>query len=580
MTDINPAYENTDHSTTQYSMNVHNSNLSINIDSTVLAHELAIFISAFDWLCKAVRKPQHLRPQRGFLVSLSCCRISYLNTSENTNSPNSGICLDFSLLDEPVQEKLGHNCWQQLFESCFVLEEEEELSEYLGPLGKGLEMSFDLMVSLAATEYPVQVNHTVVLVGYHTVLVPTRLEANYVQFHLQVDKKQQINPFNLNYGERLQVTDYTRFKSLRCFIGWCEAAHITLGTQQLPITVTYSGAREQRKTLHMTGFSAGGQVFSTAPIQAGFSGHANFSFLSHRLTFNAATIYSKMLLDVSKQVVLIADVTARRSWLVPKLSLMLHMAHAWVKKNGLQQSTSSDPIPFADPHRDGIAVISALERHGDIAVCGHGSDSFRLRSLFLGLNINLLATVSLTERSKRNNLYGFEFLDIVSEPGRGAFMKKIKIKPGRSWLALANLADAVIICSEIGEAIAPVGDSRRKSECNILPSGQDYLAAHVSCLGCLAHRAGGELVSLLQDSRIALSQKELWNITGEPFETCTHDAHSTDTCWKKGDILQRIYKKKKFHGLPSLERTHLSSPRNLFLNGAVVFGGHHDAPAP
>ncbi|MCJ1468387.1 hypothetical protein MMC07_007015 [Pseudocyphellaria aurata] len=573
---LRSTYEDNGLSRARYSMRVHDSKLEI-IVRVKHANDLAIFISTFDWLCKAIRRRHHKNEATATYFSASGCRVSICTA---TDSQKSRLCLDFSLR-RPIGRvtELEPSCWKHLFEYCSILEE-EGFSEYVGPLGKGLEMSFNLMVSLAASEYPVQVNHSVVLVGYHTVLAPTRLEESYVQFHLHVDKEQQINPFNLNYGEGIQVTDYTRFKSLRCFVGWCEAAHITLGTQQLPITVKYSGAREQRKTLHMTGFSAGGQALSAAPIQAGLFGQANFSFLSHRLTFSAASVYSKMLCDVSNQVALIADVTARRSWLVPKLSLMLHMAHAWVVKNGLQQSTFSDPIPFADPHCDGIAVMEALEAHGDIAVCGHDNDSFTLRSLFLGLSINLLATVSLTERSRHNNLYGFEFMDIISEPGRGAFMKKIKIKPGQSWLALANLADAVIVCSEIGEAIAPVGDSRRKSACNILPTEQDYLAAHITCLGCLAHRAGGELVSTPKDSRITLSQKELWDITGEPFETCTHDAHSTETCWKRRSILQRISKKKKFHSLPMQERTPLSSPRSFSLNGAVVFGGHRDAPAP
>lgn len=578
MTDINLAYKNTNQYTTRYSLTFHDSYLSVDIDSAVLDRELVVFISAFDWLCKAIRNPQRLPPQRGFLVSFSSCRISYLEAKRKATTgydpSNSGIRLSFLLLAEPLHE-LEHNCWQQLFRSCFVLEE-EGISECLGPLGKGLEMSFDLMVSLAAAEYPVKVQDRVVLVGYHTVLVPTQLEADYIQFHLEVDEQKQINPFNLNYGERPRVTDYMRFKSMRCFVGWCETAHIKLGTQRLPVTVRYSGAQEKRKTLQMTGFSVGCQVVSAVPIQAGVNGQANFSFVSHRLTFSPASVYSKMLLDASKQVALISDATARRSWLVPKLSLILHMAHAWVIENGLPQSTLSDPIPFADPHEDGIAVIQALERHGDIAVCGHGDDSFKLRSLFLGLNINLLETVSLVERSKGKYLYGFEFMDVVSQPGRGAFMKKIKIETCQSWLALANLADAVIICSELGEAIAPAeGDSRRNSMCNALPSGQDYLAAHLSCLGYLANRAGGELASLLQDPRVTLSKERFWTITGEPFETCTHGIHSTDTCWSRGSILQKVCQKNIIHSvLPMLERSRASSPRRLCLKGAVVFGGH------
>ena len=55
-------------------------------------------------------------------------------------------------------------------------------------------------------------------------------------------------------------------------------------------------------------------------------------------------------------------------------------------------------------------------------------------------------------------------MDIVTEPGRGGFMKKVRIKTGQSWLPLANLVDAVVICSELGEAIAPAeGDARREA---------------------------------------------------------------------------------------------------------------------
>lgn len=582
MTDINIAYKNTNQSKTEYALTAHDSYLSVNINNAELDHELAVFISALDWLCKAVRVPQHLPLQRGCLVSSSCCCISYLETKNATigyDSSNSGICLAFSLSTEPIQE-LKHNCWQQLFRSCFVLEE-NGLSKHHEPVGKGLAMSFDLMVSLAAIEYPVIVKDTVLLTGYSTVLVPTRLEADYVQFHLEVDEKQQINPFGLKSGQRALVTDYTQFKSKRCFVGWCETAHITLGTKQLPMTVRHSGAREKRRTLHKTGVSAGGQIVFPAPIQAGFGAQKNFSFRSHRLTFSPASIFSKMLYDVSNQVILIADVTARRSWLVPKLSLILHMAHAWVIEKGIAQSTPSYPIPFADPHEDGVALIQALERHGDTAICGYGSDSFRLRSLFLGLNINLLATVSLTERSKRKSLYGFEFMEVVSEPGRGAFMKEIKIETDQSWLPLANLADAVIICSEIGEAITPAeGDSRRNSTCNALPSGRDYLAAHLSCLTYLARCAGRELVAPLQDSRIALSRKLFWSIIGEPFEACTHGVQSTDTCWSRGYILQEISQTNILHSLLfKLERNPSTCPQKFCLHGAVVFGGHLDDPS-
>lgn len=321
------------------------SQLSVDIDSAILDRKLITLISAFDWLCRAIRTPKN----DALLLSVSFCKISLSKVNhkvKNANDPSNygGISLDFSLSTEPFR-RTEHSCWQQIFRSCFILED-EELPEYPSSPAKGLEISFDLMVSLAAVEYPVQVNGGVVLVGYHTLLVPTQIGEDYVQFHLEVDENHQINPFTLSYGKGISVMDYAQFRNLRCFIGWCEIAHIKLGTQELPAKVEYSGAQDAGKTLHLTGLSAGVQALSASPIQAGLNGQAHWSFVSHRLSFNPASVYSKMLWDASQQVVLVSDLKARRSWLVPKLSVVLHMAHAWSIKNSLAQTTPSSPVPL------------------------------------------------------------------------------------------------------------------------------------------------------------------------------------------------------------------------------------------
>jgi hypothetical protein len=558
-------YEKWDHSRIVYSLILHNSDLLVGIDNTVCGHQLGLFISASDWLCRAIQTPQ-----QGFLVSLSSCRVSQLDPKGKSvarrDPSEPGLCLSFSLFSEPLQG-IQNNCWQKLFRSCFVLEE-EDVFECLEPVGKGLEMSFDVMVCLAAAEYPVAIEGGLVLVGYHTVLAPTHIDKNYVQFHLEVNDEQQINPFDLDYGRRVQVLDYMQFKSMRCFVGWCESAQIKLGTEGLRDPVKYSGAQEKEKTLRFNGFSLGFQLVSASPIQAGVNGQANFSFSSHRLPFTPASDYSKMLCDTSKDVVLISDITARRSWLVSKLSLILHLAHAWVTEHG-----SSDPIPFAEPHHDGSVVAEALENKGDIVVRRQGNDSFKLHSLLLGFSINLLESVNRRAKSKGKSLYGFEFMDIVTEPGRGAFMKEIKIKTSQSWLAL-NLVDAVIVCSDLGEAIAPAEDDCRKNpNCNALPTGQDYLAAHLVCLDRLVSRAGGRLASLPQPSRATLSQGISWNISGEPFDKCTHENHSKETCWNKLSIFQKLCQDSFLRPMHSTQ-DQIGSPssRGFGLKGAVVFG--------
>ncbi|KAF1935334.1 hypothetical protein EJ02DRAFT_361733 [Clathrospora elynae] len=362
---------------------------------------------------------------------------------------------------------------------------------------------------------------------------------------------------------------------MRCFVGWCDSAHIKLGTSGFPITVAYSEARIKEKTLQLNGVSAGFQLVSASPIQAGVNGQANFSFHSHHLRFQPTSDYTKMLYDTAKDVVLISDVYNRRSWLVPKLSLMLHMAHAWFAENSPTSITNLDPIPFAEPHDDGSIVVRALEGQGDLVVCGQGNDSFKLRKLLLGLSINLLASVNCKAKSTRKTLYGFELMDLIMEPGRGGLMKELKIKKSQSWLALANLADAVIICSELGDAIAPAyGCCRTNTQCKTVPCGKDYLTAHLSCLDRFRSRAGKQSLSLNEPSQVPLfDHKIFWKVSGNPFDACKHEGHSTDTCWNRTNMLQSINEEFVLRFMHSTQEHSASvDSRALGLKGAVVFG--------
>ena len=507
----------------------------------------------------------------------------------STDGPILGIQLTIRLSKRPLV-KTNHDCWHQLFKSIFVIEvdapavhdddpklKDDNPERSSIPFGKGLELSFDLMAALAAVEFPVIVEKGVVLVGYHTVLIPTEIKKNYVQFHLEVSQEAQINPHTLRYGSRSLISDYRPFKSKRCFVGWCERAHIMLGTRLLSAgTVRYTNSQEKRKTLHLVGLSAGVQAMSCSPIQAGITGQANFSFVTNKVSFTPSTVYTKMLRNTAKEVALIYDATAKRSWLVPKLSMLLHMVHVWVKENippgKSYEIDVKDPVPFADPHYDGLEIVEAFEDAGDIVLCGEGEDAFRLRSLLLGLNINLLQVRTATETGDSRTLYGYEMMDVIIEPGKGSVMKKISLLgDGRSsnWARLANIVDSVIVCSDIGSAIMPVESAQRRSAlCNCLPCGFDFLAAHISCIAQLTKRAGGQLApTTTWISEINLDHSRCWNFTGDPFKSCNHDNKSRDTCWETPNLFQKIGRIGQ-----SRNCSQQLEPKRMCLPGAVVFG--------
>ncbi|KAF1968166.1 hypothetical protein BU23DRAFT_656545 [Bimuria novae-zelandiae CBS 107.79] len=496
-------------------------------------------IEALDFLWAAAHSPQ----QHSTSLQSRCCKKTC------TNDKKDGLLLEFSQLQRNLSES-NRNCWLNLFHKCTIIIQEAYIPTTCA-VGKGLEISFEMMVSLSGAEYPVLVDGGLVLVGYQTVLVPIEIHEEYVQFHLEVNKDGQINPFLLKYGRRALCKDVLIFKSKRCFLGGLEAAYIQLGTKALPPTC-------------LSGF----QATSMFPLQAGLTGQSTFSFVSHHVRFSPTSSYTKMLADASNQTAMICDVTARRSWLVPKLSLLIYMAHVWVKDNG-----PGNLAPLADPYENGKTLMGQLIDKGDTVIGGHNGDALYLRNLLLGFNINLLATTGSTEKSAGNHIFGFELIDVVMEPGRGTVMKKLKLGRCSSWLSLANFADAILLCSDLGPAIAPT-DARLRNcpTCSFLPAGRDYLAAHISCLDVLAHRSNARVSSAPQ---IVLPGNYTWTLGGYPFPRCKHNDTTNQSCWPWPTQLQRFNGKSLFQAMLDFGKGSQGAIRPAPVmppDGAIVFG--------
>jgi hypothetical protein len=413
---------------------------------------------------------------------------------------------------------------------------------------KGLETDFEMMVLMAAVEYPVLVDGGVVFVGYETVVVPIEVDGSTAQFHLLTNDNAegQINPYKMDLGPRLITEDFRQFQDKRCFLGWCELAQINLGTSSLPAHVKYSKGREKGNSIQLDGITMTSQLGVSEPLSALFGLEANFKRTNHRLHFTPFGGYTKLLYDTARELAIVYDAGARRCWLVPKLSLLLHMSHAYALS---LMDGSADKVPFVDSHADAGSLIDSLKLLGDTSVLGGSADGLLFRQLLLGLNTNLLATTRSMLNSDHGTLYGFEFMDIVTAPGRGSFMKKLDVKfPGSNWLAIVNAVDAIVVCADIGHVITAATTSNgTATPCCALPEGLDYLAATISCLARLAQRRGGELAmsataGALPPQRFRISEDSYWDPTGDPFKPCAHGGGGgvPDTCWTRADLVQQL----------------------------------------
>jgi hypothetical protein len=183
------------------------------------------------------------------------------------------------------------------------------------------------------------------------------------------------------------------------------------------------------------------------------------------------------------------DSASKQGWLVPQLSLILHLCHFYFEQNKIGRD-GPDPIPFAEVGTDGsCAVIEAIQDKGSVKVFGTNEDSETLRQLFLRINTALINSTSTFEPATSTHIFARELVDIVHEPPQGAPLKKLPVVGGaHGWYKLCDKVASVLVCSDIGEAIKPAHD-QDACRCYALPSDKYYLAAHMKCMSELCRLA-------------------------------------------------------------------------------------------
>ena len=172
------------------------------------------------FMCKAFRAPTTSGP---FVITSVRARLEAETfKSDSEKIVDYGLTLNFIVYEDLLPE-LGHNCWQQLLDLGVVANSQKyDLPNKIS--GKGLEVSFDLLVALLSVEYPFLVGDTIVLLEYRIALIPTLVHENFVQYHLEISDSGQINPHLLDLKHAATVTEIATLRERRCFLGWCEEA--------------------------------------------------------------------------------------------------------------------------------------------------------------------------------------------------------------------------------------------------------------------------------------------------------------------------------------------------------------------
>lgn len=216
-------------------------------------------------------------------------------------------------------------------------------------------------------------------------------------------------------GEWFKTGEKSLLQQFKCFLGWSELANIALGTrafcEQNKFRASYN-TLERRQVARVEGFEAGVQAgFTLGPI-LNLAPKATRSWVFHSTVqhFGAPSSYMQAINLSRGKVALVLDSKTKQAWLVPFLSLALHLCQRYWQEIG---DMKSSPILFANLQSDGAeAAFSALHSNGDLIVSGMKEDGETLRSLFLRINSNLLQTQRTRAPSKQGRIWPQSFLTL------------------------------------------------------------------------------------------------------------------------------------------------------------------------
>lgn len=491
------------------------------------------------------------------------------------------------------------SCWHSLFRHTAVA-----LNYPVTPRkeGKGLDISFSAMASLARTDMIVERQDGFVVRGLKWMLIPMKYlrhdHDRAVQWHLI--KVSDVDSFLKNQKAWLKPRNKSNlgeYIAKRAFLGWCDNTLINVATKDSSYDIKVSSARTRVRRLNFTAISA--------PLSIGYKGanigiNPTFQLLPRQdqTHFNLANDIEERLTEKLKSHLVIYDSATQRAWMLPYLNVLLHLAHMRAAMLANKPHERIDPQerlpPYAISSADKYeAAYQAMQPLVEL-VRGNSNDIENLtatagasgrkqqeiqdrqivrakylvkylESVMKGLDESHKKLRDLTDndvsiaRAKRR-IYGFEMTDIAKGSTEPRF-KEHRLRYTADRWSLIVREQGVLFCSGIGHAITRLTPAEEgKTLENLytqMPAEQDYLGALVPCLLALHQKAGDyEGQGILTGDH-----KHRWEPTDELFNA--DGPQNSRACFPTAQVIKNHHHSKK------ASRVQNWKDHN---NGAVVFG--------
>ena len=480
--------------------------------------------------------------------------------------------LEYNILLMDLQKVKNTNkyCWHSLFANTVIARgftipnRESEI---------GVEIPFEVMMSLACILYPLDYHGGTILRGVKLTLVPTAHYTGSVQWHCISSEQDSYLPRASQVMKQLpewfKTNDFELLQNARTFLGYCRIAEIHLGTSGTDYkSIQKSDAKSERtRALWSREFSATVGTSAKGIITATLSPKVTFSRRLRATTKQLDLFFQDRVLRARDQPSILYDVEKKTGWLVPELSVVLHIAHAWASQQPDISAEVLREIPHAVASGDGgAAAWDAILKSQDVELRKGSIDG--KPQLFGHVIKNVLTALEnrkdvAVERDTsffnvqfptRSGLRGWELVDLAKW-SYSSERKEVDVdrKTAGEWgsIAAENPELVVLFCKGIVHPIRPAKHQVMCRSWTPIPEGRCYLMASVHCLKKLSENCGGT------ESCPKLTGHLHWHRPrgATLFEGCNYGAGN-----RCNPLQELMVKKKAF------------TPGVLEPHGAVIFG--------
>ena len=521
------------------------------------------------WLTAIFRAPQY-------------GQTSYSEVAFNQINKTAGrVWKEFEIRPLGLRKVRGsvNACWLRLFSNSVIALGFPTPERRNGE--NGIELPYQLMISQAGILFPKTYKEGLFLRGLSTLIYPTASWENHqiVQWHIiySDNPNTQLSPGTIPLGDSsdevrtsrwMRCTDLQQLASAkRTFLGYCKDINIHLATADSEISqVTYSQSEleDPPPGLRLDSISLGtpGMGKVSAGMNIGYSKPKGLMVGSMHETL------LDLLDSAQDRPLLVYDdhPRAQKGWLVPTLSVVLHMLHVWALDKKLLRQ-----IPFVHPCSNaGELARELIERDGELKLRpGERKKQYECLKDVVKKHLIFLECLRVEEaiaerdraatvKLRAAKVYGWDLVGIA-KLDLPFFRKEHSID--ESWTGLSKKV-LVLFCQGLGEVIRPAPASKVCSAWYPIPSKRQYLTATVPCLQRLSLKYGGSI----EDNCLRLADRGYWRYPGE---------HSSKDLFEDCDLTKSTSNRHDCVKAPqqiSMSRIYIGNCQCPPTSGAVVFG--------